>query len=62
MLLLLAVRKHVAGTLHPNAVCPAYLTSSGGNCQVLMGVFSEHPCFTGKSVSLEHPLVFTILD
>ena len=36
----------------------AYLTSSGRKYQVLMGVFSEHLCFTGNSVSSEHPPCF----
>ena len=36
----------------------AYLTSSGGKYQLLMGVFSEHPCFTGNSASSEHRTCF----
>ena len=51
----MAVRKHAVGRLHPDAMCPAYLTSSGGKYQVLLGVFSEHLYFTGNSVSSEHP-------
>ena len=35
-----------------------HLTSSEGKYQVLIGVFSEQPCYTGNSVSSENPPCF----
>ena len=56
----MAVRIHAASPLHPSAVFPAYgiLDFIRRKAPSANGGVSEDPCFTGNSVSSEHPPFF----
>ena len=51
----MAVRKHAASPLHPNAVCPAYGIFDFIRKKVPSAIGAEHPCFKDNSVSSDHP-------